>query len=193
MNLFTSDSEKSLADAVAAGSTAVSIDPDNGIVPSALGLGAFLAGDSARAQASFERAAAMYRAPGPLATLRWFFNTQGRYTEALAPLEEAATRVPRANPADAYLQLAVAHFGLGRDDEALRNGELALQLGSDPVAHGLVACILGHFGRIDAAQRELARVPPLRLRDVDELFQRLFQRPLLDRVLAGLRLAGMPE
>ena len=194
MNLWTSDSQLSLANAASAAQTSLTLDPENLIVPQALGLGAFVAGDWTRAQAAFERAIALQRgSAGPLVLLGWFLNTQGRHAEALGPLERAVALVPRAHPGDAYVDLGIAYFGLGRDEDALRVGELALQVSSQAFAHGLVACILGHLGRLDAARHELAQLPPMRLRDVEALLARQMPRRTLDRALAGLRLAGMPE
>lgn len=196
MNGWTQDRAQSLADGLAAARAAIALEPNVADVQLALGLACLHAGDPARARAAFERAVELDPgSPRRRAALGWLLVVIGRYDEAVRCLEEAGELGRRSGSGDSdlvCLDLARAHLGAGREAEALRWAEAALRRRDDPAARAVVACALAHSGRIDEAKREAKRLPE-RLCDVERRLAGQLQRPLLERILSGLRLAGMPD
>jgi TolB-like protein len=197
-NGWTEDPGRSLAEALAAARSAIQLDPCDGGAHLALGLARFRAGELEEAELAFRRAVELE--PDNASThghLGWLLAALGRFDAAVPVLEHAIElEGPSGGRASQHpfwhFHLAGAHLGAGRDAEALRCAERALQLGDHPFVHGLSAAILARLGRLPDATRHLSHLPGMRVAAV-ERFLAGADRVLVERVLEGLRLAGMPD
>jgi adenylate cyclase len=194
---WSEDADESLGAGLRAARRAVELDPDDAGGHVALGSSHHGAGDMAAAKLAFERAVEL--APEVAAThgnLGAFLVAAGEFDAAVTALERAI-ELSGTSPGSTrhpfwHLHLATAHFGAGRDVEALRWVERGLQLGDHMLLHGLGAAVLAHLGRLDEAERHAAHLGGFRVSQVERLFRR-HDRGFADRLTRGLRLAGLPD
>ena len=197
INGWSQDRERSLADGLAAARTALALDPNSRDTQTAIGVVSFQAGDHARARSAFQRGVELEpENPVPLFTLAWFLTAIGAYPEAIARGEEALAlreRIQRGSSADGYLVLAQAHLGSGQASEALRCAQMAVEQSESAQSRVIAVAVLGDLRRLAEARRELARIPDVGVREVSRRLEAQVLPELLERILAGLRAAGMPE
>jgi TolB-like protein len=197
-NAWTDDPERSLAQALGAAKRAIELDARDAGAHLALGLTRFRAGEPEAARLAFERAIELE--PENASThgnLGRLLNATGAFDAAVPVLERAIDLDSGPSGARAsghpfwHFHLASAHFGAARDTEALRWLGRAHQLGDHALLHGLSAAVLAHLGRLEEARQHLAHLPGVQARAVEDLLTGS-HRPFVERVLEGLRLAGMP-
>jgi adenylate cyclase len=198
-NDWADDAERSLAEVLESARRAIELDASDFVGHLALGFGRFRAGDTAGAQLAFERAVELQpELPSALGNFGWFLVASGQFDAAVPVLERAIDFEQRYSgergPSHPlwYAHLSAAHYGAGRDAEALRAAERGLQIGQHPLLHGLRAVILVQLGRVDDARRHVLQLPGIGLTTVERVF-RSVDRSLVARVLAALRIAGMPD
>jgi adenylate cyclase len=197
-NGWSEDSERSFAVALAAARRAIELDASAPGAHVALGMAHLRAGDRPAARLALERAVEL--APEVAAThgnLGALLVTLGDFDAAVPVLERAIELDGGLTARNLrhpfwFMHLGAAHFGAGREAEALRWVERGLQVGDHVLLRGLRAALLARLGRLDEAQRQLAHMPGLR-RGVAERALSGGDPALVGRVLEGLRLAGMPD
>jgi adenylate cyclase len=189
---WSADPEQSVADALEAAETSITLGEADPWAHAALGYACSAAGDLRRAIAAFERAIEL----NPSLTMAY----QGLAVALSAEHPEDAIRVMekaiRLSPRDPQMhlflhQLAVAHLVAGRYDEALKWEEDSLQLRADqPHVYRVLAAAYGHLGRrseaLDALEKMRRFAPHFSL----DTFKRSNSQTLVDRCLEGWRRAG---
>ena len=116
----------------------------------------------------------------------------GRYREALPWFE----RSQRLNPNDPRqpifsTQLALAYLGAEQNEQAVKYAQDAIRRQSDFVeARIALASAFGHLGRAEMAQKSVEGMNDDLVRYVEKLY---YARDLKDRLIDGLRKAGLPE
>ena len=122
----------------------------------------------------------------------------GRPAEAIPHFQHSLRLNPRFRPFTKYKYMGLAYLQSGQDAEAITVLNRALA-GSpnDPFANFTLSSALALSGRIDEARAGLRRFNALsddKTTTIAMLRTRLsWMGPRIDRVLKGLRLAGMPE
>jgi TolB-like protein len=122
----------------------------------------------------------------------------GRPAEAIPHFQHSLRLNPRFRPFTKYKYMGLAYLQSGQDAEAITVLNRALA-GSpnDPFANFTLSSALALSGRIDEARAALRRFNALfddKTTTIAMLRTRLsWMGPRIDRVLKGLRLAGMPE
>ncbi len=184
---------------------AMEIAPDNVWAKGVAALLSLTKGDYDRAAFFEEQVIAIDPSiAGAYAVLSRARMAQGRTIEAL-PLEEKAIRLgPRDPFVDLwYRDLGYAYLLLGKDEEAIPWMEKAVAMNDKVFSyHRDLASAYALTGRLDAAHRELETVarlfPGLTITKAVALQRRLMGSnetylKQVDHVVAGLRLAGLPE
>ena len=121
----------------------------------------------------------------------------GRCLEGIAEAEQAIRLSPFAPNARQYLNvLAVGHFYLGEYAKAIETARQAIQTFDTWVPRMLITSSLGHLG--DRASAEQARVELEKHHPRFSIAQArrdyvVFDERCLERLLTGLRRAGVPE
>ena len=123
----------------------------------------------------------------------------GRPADSISPFERAIRLSPRGWRPWAYRQmLARAYFNMGRYEEAAVWSEKAVQHPRAPYMPFVDAtAVLGHLGRLDEARAMLAEVmkrkPDFSVDTVRNTIGRYGPHSAVDRIIDGLRKAGLPE
>jgi len=186
---------------------AMKIEPDNVDAKSSAALLYFAKGEIDRSAAFAEQAIAIDPSfPYTYAILMKDRVAQGRTAESI-PLEEKAIRLSPRDPfVDLwYRDLGYSHLLLGQDEEAVRWMEKAVAT-NDRVwtHHKQLAAAYALTGRIDAAHKEVEAVarlspgsPGMTIAAIVTLARHFSSNEVylkqLDHVIAGYRLAGIPE
>jgi adenylate cyclase len=196
---WTGDPGRSIAAALRAAQTAVSLDDDNSFGHYALGSAYQYSGQRKEALAALERVIELNpSSPWGHQGLGSVLVTSGRADEALESLEKAIRLSPR-DPAmwNWLLDVAMAHFAAGRYPEAGEWARRSLQRNPGNLrAYRYLAASYAHLGKIEearAALREFLRLDPdfslSRLRVLTGAFDPGF----IGRLADGLRKAGLKE
>jgi len=198
-NEWTDERDESISQARSAATRAVQLDPHESAAHTAIALARLHDGDRKGAQIALERALELAgETSETVGDLGWLHLASGDFEAAVPLLEKAAEleasgmSTRPAAYAVRHFQLACAHFGAGRDAEALRWAERAAKFGDHPVVRGLAAAMLGHLGRIEEAKQQLEHLPGIHLSDAARVM-RSYSPAFVARLLAGLRLAGMTD
>ncbi len=191
-----------LAAAEAALGAALSLAPDHAAAHLFLGLVQIQTNRAVQGIAACERALALDRNLAPAHAMIGLAKYRiGRSEETEAHIEEALRLSPRDTFGAAWLSISGdAKLFLGSDEEAVEKlrGALALNR-NNPYTNFLLGAALSHLGRLDearaAVQAGLALNPEFTLRRyragaASDNPTFLAQR---ERVVAGLRKAGVPE
>ena len=160
----------------------------------------YLAGEAAMAAAAFDRALAL----NPNAAHAWVYRAN---IHALRNQPEAAIdaveRARRLSPFDPYtflyaVNIAVAHLVARRFEQAIEWADRALH--DQPrlvVAMRVKVVALAHLGRLDDARVEVSRLlaiyPKLTIAGLRESLHYTAAPEIVELVVTGLRLAGLPE
>ena len=184
---------------------AMEIEPDNVEAKNAAALLYSAKGDYDRAAFFSDQVIAIDPSfPASYAILSRARMAQGRAIEAI-PLEEKAIRLsPRDPYVDLwYRDLGYAYLLLGKDEEAVHWMEKAVVLNDKVFSyHRDLASAYAVTGRMDAAHKELEAVarlfPDFTIAKAIALQRRVMGSnetylKQVDHVIAGLRLAGLPE
>jgi adenylate cyclase len=197
---LTDDPEASLEWAARAAEKAVALDARDPAARFALGRVHMLRHAFTRAIAEMEAALALNASFD-----RAYFGLGhallygGRPEESIPQFEKAIRLSPR-NPRSwtSPQMLACANFNLGRYEEAATWSEKAIQHPNAPFmpfAHAAAA--LGHLGRIDEAHNMLSEVrkrkPDFSADTIRNTVGRYGRYSEVDRIIDGLRKAGLPE
>ncbi len=194
---WSADPAASLAAGLGAARRAVELDPNDAGGHAALASFHRVAGDLKAARRSYERAVELNpEVAGTHGNLGAFLVSIGEFDAAVTSLERAielfGTLPGSTKHPFWHMHLGSAHFGAGRDVEALRWLERALSLGDHMLVHGLTAAVLAHLGRLDDARRHVAKLGGARVSQVESLVRGqtgAFKQRLID----GLRAAGLRE
>jgi TolB-like protein len=121
----------------------------------------------------------------------------GRCEEGIEQVEWALRLSPFAPSARQYLNiLAVGYLYLGNDSKALELAREAIQAFDTWTPHMIITAALGHLGDLAGAQREICETrnhrPDFSVSQVVRDYV-VFDAACLDRLLAGLRKAGVAE
>lgn len=202
---WTASREASLREAVAAGERATALDPKSSDAVYMLGYALRTSGQHERSMQAMEQAIALNpNNPLPYHGLAYSRILLGRAKEALPLLEHAFRLSPREPLAAIWHWTAgYALFLVGQDEAAIASARKAMAVNSEhPNSWWLHAAAAGQLGRIAEASAAIERYQtmPGALRSAAALRERmrlgseseLYQRQL-DRLFAGLRLAGMAE
>ena len=202
-SLYASDDRaQRLAAAEAALAAALSLAPEHAGAHLFLGLVQIQTNRAVQGIAACERALALDGNLAPAHAMIGLAKYRiGRSQETEAHIQEALRLSPRDTFGAAWMSIAGdAKLFLGSDDEAVEQLNRALALNrNNPYTNFLLAAALAHLGRLDeardAVQAGLALNRDFTLRRYrdgaasdDPMF--LAQR---ERVVAGLRMAGVPE
>jgi TolB-like protein/class 3 adenylate cyclase len=191
-----------LAAAEAALATALSVAPDHAWAHMSLGLVQIQTNRAVQGIAECERALTLDRNLAPAqATIGIAKYRIGRSEETEAHIQEALRLSPRDTFGAAWMTIAGdAKLFLGSDEEAVTRFNRAIELNrNNPYTYFLLAAGLAHLDRVDearsAVQAGLALAPAFTVRRfragaASENPTFLTQR---ERVVAGLRKAGIPE
>jgi adenylate cyclase len=130
--------------------------------------------------------------------LGWVLSFAGRAEEALSCLEHAFRLSPHDPLLFGFMNIrAVTLILMGRFEEASEWARAAIrQAGRRIHSHAILASSLGHLGRIDEARRAFDETLKLRPDYSQALVERIMpfkHREDLERFLAGLRKAGLPD
>ncbi len=198
----TDDRAARLTGAEAALTAALSLAPDHSGAHLFLGLVQIQTNRAAQGMASCERALALDRNLAPAHAMIGLAKYRiGRSEETEAHIEEALRLSPRDTFGAAWLSISGdAKLFLGSDEEAVTrfNGALALNR-NNPYANFLLSAALAHLGRLDEARAAVRAGLALNREFTVRRYLAgaasdnptfLAQR---ERVVAGLRKAGVPE
>jgi adenylate cyclase len=192
---WVEDRETCVDEALGAARKAIHLDAEDHNAQTALGVASLLSGEKEAARLVLRHAVDLApENPSAYNNLGWALAISGRAENAIPQLE-TAIRVggPRSPVIPlCHLNLAIAHFALGDDDEALSFCRRNLQLRHNTVASAIRSAALAHLGRLAEARHELINLPFKRVSDVVAVLWYV-DAPLLDRVQDGLRKAGLPE
>jgi adenylate cyclase len=192
---WTDDADVDIAAARAAAEASLALADDDPWSHCALGYACSFAGGAPRAIAAFERAIEL----NPSLTLAYMglsgVLSSSAPDEALRVMEKAIRLSPRDPQMHLYLhQVAVAHFMAGRWADAAARDEECLRLRADqPHVFRVLAASYGHLGRSAEALAALASMRQLAPQFSLEQFKRTNSAALVERSLAGWRLAGWTE
>jgi len=194
---ITVPNSKSLS--LEAAQTAVALNPKNAEGHWMIGVGYARNGQTDRAMASCETAISLnpnndcaYVCAG-LTKM-----AMGRPLEALPLFEHSLRLNPRFRPFTKYKYMGLAYLEGGKDAEAIAVLNRAIA-GSpnDPIANFALSAALALIGRVDSAQAELEKSMALPYSDRTTIAtlraSHSWMGPDFERVLEGLRLAGMAE
>ncbi len=198
----TDDRAARLTGAEAALTAALSLAPDHSGAHLFLGLVQIQTNRAAQGMASCERALALDRNLAPAHAMIGLAKYRiGRSEETEAHIEEALRLSPRDTFGAAWLSISGdAKLFLGSDEEAVTrfNGALALNR-NNPYTNFLLSAALAHLGRLDEARAAVRAGLALNREFTVRRYLAgaasdnptfLAQR---ERVVAGLRKAGVPE
>jgi TolB-like protein/Flp pilus assembly protein TadD len=192
---WSADPAQSVADALEAADTSVTLGEADPWAHAALGYACSAAGDPRRAIAAFERAIEL----NPSLTMAYqglAVALSGEHPEdAIRVMEKAIRLSPRDPQMHLFLhQLAVAHLVAGRYDEALKWEEDSLQLRADqPHVYRVLAAAYGHLGRSTEALEALEKMRRLAPHFSLEHFRWSNSKTLADRCVEGWRRAGWKD
>jgi len=158
-----------------------------------------LAGEAAMAEAALDRALALNPNAAHAWSARGFIRAVRNQPEAAI---EALERARRLSPFDPYSffyasNIAAAHFAARRFEQTIEWADRALHDQPRLVpAMRIKVAALAHLGRLDAARAELSRVlaidPKLTIARFRE-YAHWAASEILELLVTGLRLAGLPE
>jgi len=160
----------------------------------------FLAGEAAMAASALDRALALNPNAAHAWLVRGHIHAQRNEPEAAIEAIERARRLSPFDPMAFFYasNTAFAHFAARRFEQAIEWADRALhdQPRSLPAMRTKVAA-LAHLGRLDEARAELGRVlaidPKLTIAGY-RAYAHFYQVPeILELMVTGLRLAGLPE
>ncbi|MCW5749705.1 MAG: tetratricopeptide repeat protein [Alphaproteobacteria bacterium] len=202
---WTASREASLREAVAAGERAIALDPKSSDAIYMLGYALRTSGQHERSMQAMEQAIALNpNNPLPYHGLAYSRILLGRAEEALPLLEHAFRLSPREPLAAIWHWTAgYAQFLAGQDEAAIASARKAMAVNPEhPNSWWLHAAAAGQLGRIAEASAAVERYQtmPGAVRSAAALRERMrlgsdsevYLRQL-DRLVAGLRLAGMAE
>ena len=198
-NQWTDSPQRSVAEMVRMGKSAVALDPGDPIAQVARTLAYMVEGEGEKAIASAKLAIEL----DPSSVLGHLcaglhLATMGRPDEGIPYLEDALRLNPTAPSRWALqLDLALAHFVAGHYEEAVHWNRRGLELRPD-LARGYVglAASYAQLGELDEARAALAKALELDPEFSLDRLQWTFLSPVdpdfVERVVDGLRKAGLP-
>jgi adenylate cyclase len=196
---LTDDPGRSIAAALRAAQTAVTLDDNGPHGHIALGSAYLVSGQREEAIAALERAIELSpSSPWPHSGLGFFLAVSGRGDEALESLERAIRLSPR-DPLmwQTLAYVAMAHFAAERYAEAVEWARRSLQqYPSNWRAHGYLAASYAHLGETDearAALQEFLRLLPGFSLARFRVFAGALEPTFVEHLIDGLRNAGLPE
>lgn len=178
---------------------AVSLDPKNAEGHWMIGVGYARNGQPERAMASCETAMAINPNNDCAYVCAGLTNMAlGRPSEALPNFQHSLRLNPRFRPFTKYKYMGLAHLQDGQDAEAITALNRAIA-GSpkDPLANFALTSALALAGRVEEARGALEKSMELAYNDKTTITtlrsSHSWMGPGFERVLEGLRIAGMPE
>jgi adenylate cyclase len=196
---WTDDAAHSIAEIARAAGKAVSLDDKDPLAQFSLSIGYSLTGERDKMIAAGELAVHL----GPSSSIAhhvfgFMLAMTGRPEEGIASIEKAM----RLSPRDLWMfdflaAVAMAHFAAGRYEDAVEWARRSLQRKPDYVFPlDTLAASLAHLGRVDEArsvvQESLRRTPDHAIATLRLIFGTA-DADLLERLIDGLRKAGLPE
>jgi adenylate cyclase len=176
---------------------AVALDPDLTRVQSGMGLVHLFRREYDLAEASFNRAIALEPNFADGYALRaWAWQFEGKPEQALESLNYAIKLNPR--PPFPYLAaMSEIYFNLGEYQKAIDQTESVLQRNPDSQRSRLIQAVcLALMGRIDDAEWDIEELlllqPDFTIKDLPSILPYQDQT-IIDRLIKGARLAGLPE
>jgi Tfp pilus assembly protein PilF len=178
---------------------AVSLDPKNAEGHWIVGVAYARNGETERAWASCETAMALNPNNDCAHVCAGVTKmTMGRPTEAVAHFQRSLRLNPRFRPFTKYGYMGLAHLQAGQDEDAIAMLNRAIAgSANDPFNHFAMASALALVGRVKDARSALETALSLAGDDKTTLetlrASHAWMGPGFERVLSGLRLAGLPE
>jgi tetratricopeptide (TPR) repeat protein len=166
----TKYNENRFEEAIHAFQKCLELSPQHVLAADGLGLSQAGLGRNADAIASLQKAISMQensaqKTPEPYIDLGDLLNQQGRFEEALPPLQQAVAIAPRN--IRAHEVLGKAYLNLNRLPEARHELEAAVLIDpGSPALHYLLGQIYRKEGRIDKAKSEMERFQSLKAKEV---------------------------
>jgi adenylate cyclase len=196
---WTDDAAHSIAEIARAAGKAVSLDDKDPLAQFALSIGYSLTGQRDKMIAAGELAVQL----APSSSLAhhvfgFMLAMTGRPEEGIASIEKAM----RLSPRDLWMfdflaGVAIAHFAAGRYEDAVEWARRSLQRKPDYILPlDPLAASLAHLGRLDEARsvvEEALRSTPDHSIATLRLVFGTADADLLERLIDGLRKAGLPE
>ena len=194
--------------AIRAAERAVALDDTNQLAHAYLGVAALFSGDDARGIAEIQRGVELNpNNPAVLTVGAWYLGFQGEFESATRLAERAKRLIPNP-PQFVNVPLFLECYTGGRYEQALQYTKKSL-IGPGQFLEPLLrAATLGQLGRADAAVPVLAelremwgevcRIAGCKGLDFATLRREMTERwtiaePIADRLLEGLRRAGLDE
>ena len=198
--LQTTDSvQQSIAEMQRAAQAAVERSPDSVTVQITLGWYHMVTGQRGKAIAAFERAIQVNPSnPHAYAHLGLCVALAGSSDEAIAKIQTAIRLSPRDYEMHIFFHaMGLAHFVAGRFEEAAEWSQRGVERKpTNAYHHAVVAASHAHLGRMSEAQvalEEALRLQPGLCEDSVRLTYAVAAPSFLDRLIEGLRKAGMKE
>ena len=173
---------------------AVTLAPDNSLPHQALGRAYWLRREPERSIAAYEQALALNPYDSDiLAELGRCYSLIGDWEKGIPLLGEAFARNP-AHPNWYRIIFALHHYVHGRYDEALEEAK-RIDLQNGVLPHVALAMIYGQMGRATDAADEVGEIlrlePKFGEKAIAEFERRNIDRAIIDKVVDGLRKAGL--